>query len=450
MEKISADFEIILVDDGSPDNSRAIAEGFLSTHPQLRIIELSRNFGHHAAMLAGLAAARGELIFYVDSDLEENPELAFEFHRIMDSGDMDVVYGFYTREAAPLLRRITSTAFWWVIAKITDISIPRNIANVRLMRRQYVEAVLSLPDRNIFLGGMFAWPGFRQEGVQIHRTPRQGESTYTWRRRLQLAGKAAVSFSDKPLLIVFGLGLTLTALSFAVGLFNLLQKLLNPDFVLSGFTSIMISVWFLGGVMLGCTGVLGFYIAHIYNQSRARPRYIIRREHASQRAFGNSSNGVDLVRFADFPPNEAALALCRLKFDPENVSLVRGNRVAETLEDVRTWFAHRSQTLNGTSFVIIVKHRVAGYATMESASPNGKEMFVGINVLPDYRGTTAALDALNMLKSEAPQQATMLIADVLTDNIRSQRLFKKAGYVLQGQENTENKTLRFVLGLDTF
>jgi putative glycosyltransferase len=276
LASITPNFEIVLVDDGSPDNSRSLAVTLMKDYPKLRIVELSRNFGHHAAILAGLEASRGRLVFFVDSDLEESPELVIDFFKSINEYDQDVIYGFYSREADPWLRRITSTTFWLIISKITDINIPRNIANVRLMSRQYVDAVLSLPDQNIFIGGIFAWPGFRQKGLNITRNSRNESTSYTWIRRLQLAGKAAIAFSDKPLLFVFATGMSITTLSFLVGIYFFFKWMFNPGAVLLGFTSLIISIWFIGGILIGCIGILGFYIAHIYNQTRARPRYLIR------------------------------------------------------------------------------------------------------------------------------------------------------------------------------
>lgn len=282
LESAADDYELILVDDGTPDRSRELAVELIRSFPKLRVIELSRNFGHHAAILAGLETTKGDLVFFVDSDLEEPPELLRSFLGTLRETGADVVYGIYGREDAPFLRRVTSKAFWYLLSKLTDIEMPRDIANVRIMRREYVDALLTIPDRNIFLGGMFAWPGFRQHPLRIERFARTGASTYSWRKRMGLAGRAAVAFSDRPLFLVFGLGLSLSSVAFAVGFYFLVKKLLNPDLVLSGFTSVIISIWLLGGLILGGIGVLGFYIAHIYNQTRSRPRFIVRQVYAQE------------------------------------------------------------------------------------------------------------------------------------------------------------------------
>lgn len=275
---VTNEYEIVLVDDGSPDRSCEIARRLVGEIKQLRVIELSRNFGHHPAILAGLGAARGELIFLVDSDLEEPPELLGQLLGAL--GDNDVIYGRQrNREGHSALRRLTSAAFWQLISRVSKVPIPPFMLNVRLMRRRYVDALLAMPDRNIFLGGMFAWPGFRQTAIDIERQPRT-DTSYSWRARFRLAAQAAIAFSDGPLYLVFGIGLLVTLISFLIGVVVLVNKLVNPDVVVDGFTSIILSIWFLGGVLLFCVGVLGFYIAHIYNQTRARPRYFIRAEYS--------------------------------------------------------------------------------------------------------------------------------------------------------------------------
>ena len=276
---VDDDFEVIMVDDGSPDHALAEAIQMRSEFPNLRVLELSRNFGHHSAILAGLEAANGELVFFVDSDLEEAPELLLKFHPLLLNNDVDVVFGHHDRAGQSPLRRLTGAAFWWLIRQLTDVNIHPNLANVRLMTKQYVRALVSMPDRNVFLGGMFAWPGFRQLAVPIKRTERNGRSSYSWVARLKLAALAAVAFSDRPLFIVFWLGILITAVSFLIGATFIFAKLLNPGLIVDGYTSLIVSLWFIGGTMIGSIGTVGFYIAHVYHQTRNRARYIIRKEH---------------------------------------------------------------------------------------------------------------------------------------------------------------------------
>lgn len=274
---VGQDFEIVLVNDGSPDASLEIARQCIKSYPNLRVIELSRNFGHHAAIMAGLERSRGDLVFYIDSDLEEDPGILVEFSRKL-TDELDVVFGFHNRAGEPLLRRWTSRAFWGLLSAISETEITVNMANVRLMRRVYVDALVAMPDRNLFLGGMFPWPGFRQQGVPIERSRREATS-YSLAGRMRLALIAAISFSKKPLLVVFALGACLAAGAFAVGILLILNRLVSDADVLDGWTSLMISVWFLGGLLLGAIGILGLYIAQIFDQVRGRPRYFVRGEY---------------------------------------------------------------------------------------------------------------------------------------------------------------------------
>lgn len=277
---VGEDFEIVLVNDGSPDDSLAIARKLIEAYPSLRIIDLSRNFGHHAAIIAGLERSRGDLIFYLDSDLEEDPALLIEFYDKL-SDEHDVIFGFHDREGEPALRKITSGAFWRLLSAIAESKITVDMANVRLMRRAYVEALLTMPDRNLFLGGMFPWPGFRQQGIPIKRLRRETTS-YSLVGRMRLALVAAISFSKRPLLFVFSLGAIISIASFGMGLLLILNRLMNRGDVLDGWTSLMISVWFLGGLLLGALGIIGLYVAQIFDQTRARPRYIVRSEYHSE------------------------------------------------------------------------------------------------------------------------------------------------------------------------
>lgn len=273
---VTDSYEIILVDDGSPDRSRQIGQSLATKFPNLRVIELSRNFGHHPAILAGLEASRGEMVFLIDSDLEEAPELLVSFYQhLVANADTDVVYGFHRRQDETPLRKLTSGTFWKVFSRLSDVTILPNLANVRLMKRNYVDALVAMPDRNVFLGGMFSWPGFRQEAVEVMRQQR-ADTSYSWRARMRLASLAAVSFTKTPLLAAFWLGMGIAMISFAIGVFVLLQRLMIGGAAADGWSSLMLSIWFLGGLIMGSIGVVGLYIAQIFDQVRGRPRFIVR------------------------------------------------------------------------------------------------------------------------------------------------------------------------------
>lgn len=269
------DDELILVDDGSPDNSLAVARSHAAKDPRIVVVELARNFGHHRAILAGLSQTGGERVFFVDSDLEEAPELLTEFTSIMDDGSADVVFGIHDHSRGSLLRKASSKLFWRVFNWASDSSTPLNICNVRLMKRGYVDALLSLPETNVFLGGMFYWVGFRQIGIPITRTPRRSTSTYSTVARVVLAVRSIVSFSTAPLKGMFMLGTTIAAFSGLLAIYFIALKIFDPNMQL-GFTSLIISIWFLSGTIIACLGVLGIYMAYMYTEAKRRPRVIVK------------------------------------------------------------------------------------------------------------------------------------------------------------------------------
>ncbi len=281
-EAVSASHEIVVVDDGSPDDALEIALRVARADPRIRVIELSRNFGHHAAILAGLTHARGERVFLVDSDLEEPPELLIRFAEVLEREGADVVYGHHDQKVGSRTRQWASGLFWRLFNLLSETRTQENICHVRLMRRAYVQALLSLPERNIFLGGLYAWPGFRQVPVRVERVINREVSTYDFKRRLALALRSIVAFSARPLHLVFLVGSSIAAISLVVGLVVLALRLLWGQEMLVGFASLILSIWFLGGLTIMSLGVIGLYIAQLYTETKARPRWLVRRIHGGE------------------------------------------------------------------------------------------------------------------------------------------------------------------------
>jgi putative glycosyltransferase len=269
------DDELILVNDGSPDNSLEIARSHVDRDPRIVIVDLSRNFGHHRAILAGLQQASGERVFFVDSDLEEAPELLVEFTSIMDGSSADVVFGIHDHSSGSFSRKISSKLFWLLFNWASDSATPLNICNVRLMKRGYVSALLSLPETNAFLGGMFYWVGYKQIGITIKRTSRESASSYSTLARVVLAVRSIVSFSTAPLKGMFLLGMTISLFSTLLAAYFVILRIIDPNIQL-GFTSLIISIWFLSGVIIACLGVIGIYMAYIYTETKRRPRVIVK------------------------------------------------------------------------------------------------------------------------------------------------------------------------------
>ena len=280
-QAVTDEFEVVLVDDGSPDDSLERALAHVARDHRIRVIELARNFGHHSAILTGLAAASGEFVFLIDSDLEEDPELVKVFFSTLQREKADVVFGVHAPRSGSRVHQWTHYLFWKFFNIVSDVKSPENICSVRLMSQQFVSVINSLPEKNIFLAGLLMWPGFRQVPVHVDRRIRRKRSTYSPWKRFSLAVRAFVAFSAQPLVAVFFVGCLIASISFAVMMYFAVLRILYPDEVLSGFTALIVSVWFLGGLTIASVGVVGLYVAHVYTEVKSRPRAIIKTVHTT-------------------------------------------------------------------------------------------------------------------------------------------------------------------------
>lgn len=276
--RVATSWEIILVNDGSPDDALAVALEVQKDVPQLQVVELSRNFGHHKAILAGLAQARGERVFLLDIDLEEQPEWLLDFWREMEVQDCDVVFGVQRERLGSAFRRWSGSLFYRLFNAVSETKIPENVCTIRLMSRTYVDTLLQLRDQNIYLAGNLAWVGFEQKAVAVEKIMRIG-SSYSLSKRLRLFWDGVTSFSSHPLQMVFSTGLSISVGTALLGSFLFLRKLISPEATLSGYTSIILSIWFLGGLNILFIGVIGYYVARIFNEAKGRPQYIVKRVH---------------------------------------------------------------------------------------------------------------------------------------------------------------------------
>lgn len=280
VEAITPSYEIIFVNDGSPDESLEIALALYQRDPKVKVIDLSRNFGHHQAILAGLARAGGDLIFLIDCDLEEDPELLEVFHQRLRTCGADVVYGVQSSRKGRWFERLSGEAFYAVFNALSHTPIPRNLLTVRLMTRRYVAGLVAHRDREVYLPGLLVVTGFRQEPLPVHKHHREA-STYTLNRKVSLLVDAVTSFSSKPLVFIFYLGTAILVFSGAAGLLVLARKIFFNSLLL-GWISLIISVWFLGGMAIFCQGIIGIYLAKVFAESKQRPRTIIRQFHARE------------------------------------------------------------------------------------------------------------------------------------------------------------------------
>lgn len=267
-------FELVLVNDASPDGSLAAALELHRTDPRVRVIDLARNFGQHKALLTGLAHARGEIVFCLDSDLEEDPAWLELFHaRMLESG-ADVAYGVQRRRKGRWFERLTGSVYYAIFRLLSSYPVPANQTAARLMTRRYVQALVAHRDQEVFLAGLWAITGFQQVPVSVEKRDK-GSSSYDVRKKLRILVSSVTSFSNAPLVFIFWLGMAVTAVSVSAALGTLVAKLFFIDFEL-GWPSLIISLWLLSGLTFCCLGVIGMYLSKIFTETKDRPYTIIR------------------------------------------------------------------------------------------------------------------------------------------------------------------------------
>jgi putative glycosyltransferase len=272
--QLTPDFEIVLVNDGSPDESLHIALEARQREARIRVVDLSRNYGHHKALMTGMAHARGDLVFLIDSDLEEDPGWLATFYEHLRSSGADVVYGVQAARKGGWFERTTGALYFGLFNKLLTHPIPANVVTARLMTRRYVRALVQHQDREICLAGLWVITGFDQRPIVVTKLT-SGSSSYGLRRRISVFVNAVTSFSNRPLLYIFQLGIGVILLAIAAGAI-LLYKSLTGEIGVPGWASIMVSIWFLGGVTIFCVGVLGIYLAKVFTETKARPYTIVR------------------------------------------------------------------------------------------------------------------------------------------------------------------------------
>jgi putative glycosyltransferase len=266
--------EIVLVNDGSPDDSVRVARAAQARHPQLRIVDLSRNFGHHKAMMAGLAEARGELVFLIDSDLEEEPEWLGPFLAEMRNTGSDVVYGVQKQRRGGWFDRLAGHAYYAMLRAASGLDIPPNHVTARLMTRRYVDALLRFGEREVDLTGLWVITGYDQRPwpVTKHSTSR---STYTLARKVGFLVDSLASFSSLPLVAIFWFGVFVSAGAGLYAAYLVINRLFLST-PLDGWTSVMASIWLLGGLIISFLGVIGIYLAKVFSEAKQRPNTIVR------------------------------------------------------------------------------------------------------------------------------------------------------------------------------
>jgi polyisoprenyl-phosphate glycosyltransferase len=272
------EYEIVLVNDGSSDGTLAAIRNEMRARPHIVLVNLSRNFGHQLAATAGIELASGEAVVLMDGDLQDPPELIESFVERWRAG-YDVVYAVRrTRKGESAFKLFTARLFYRVIKRLTNVAIPVDTGDFRLMSRRVVEALRRSPERHRFLRGMVSWVGFNQTGVEYDRDERHsGMTKYPLPKMLRFAIDGITSFSDIPLRFAAYFGFVVSAIAFVYAIVVIVAKLLrvNAPGYTPGWASTIVAVVFLGGVQLISLGIIGEYLGRIYDQVKGRPLYLV-------------------------------------------------------------------------------------------------------------------------------------------------------------------------------
>jgi dolichol-phosphate mannosyltransferase len=268
-------YELIFVNDGSRDQTWPMAIALAEADPLLKLIGFSRNFGHQTAITAGMDASQGGAVVVIDADLQDPPEIIPQMLQKWREG-FHVVYGRRTkRHGESVFKKVTAKMFYRVLNSLTDIPLPNDAGDFRLIDRAVCDALKTLPERNRYVRGLVSWVGFKQTAVEYVRAERfAGTTKYPLRRMLRLAGDALTSFSYKPLKLSIFIGGLVSFLSFAYGLVIIYQRLFT-DILGQGWASLACLTLFFNGLILIMMGVIGQYIGRIYDETKARPLYIV-------------------------------------------------------------------------------------------------------------------------------------------------------------------------------
>ncbi|MEH2347580.1 MAG: glycosyltransferase family 2 protein [Nostoc sp.] len=294
MNRLDGLVELILINDGSRDRSLQLLRELHQKDPRICYLSLARNFGHQIAVTAGLNFVRGQVIIILDADLQDPPELIPDMIEKWQQG-YQVVYAQRTQRLKEgWFKRFTAYFFYRILKKLADVEIPTDTGDFCLMDRQIVDILNSMPERTRYIRGLRSWVGFEQTAIRFERNPRfAGEVKYTFRKSLALAINGLVSFSIVPLRLSTYLGLVAAAVAIFMALLVLYWRLFLPHSPLTGFTIILMAIFFLGSVQLVSVGILGEYIGRIYEEVKARPLYTLAEVAGFYSKSSNSTNNSD-------------------------------------------------------------------------------------------------------------------------------------------------------------
>lgn len=268
------DYEILLVNDGSPDCSLDKAITLSKKDKKVKVVNLSRNFGHHKAMMTGLMHAKGDLVFLIDSDLEEQPEWLELFYEKLKSTSADVIYGVQQVRKGGWFERITGSLFYKTLNYFSKLRLTENIVTSRLMKKDYVNALILHREANIFIAGLWELTGFNQVSIQLKKNS-TSPTTYSLQKKISLLVNSVTSISNYPLTLIFYLGVSVSMLSVTYIIY-LIANWFIYDTPLQGWTSLIASVWLFGGLILVSLGIIGIYLGKVFIEVKRRPYTIIK------------------------------------------------------------------------------------------------------------------------------------------------------------------------------
>ncbi len=277
MERIGEDYEIILVDDRSPDNSWEVMKVLSSQNPKIKSIRLSRNFGQHSAIFAGLTKTKGDWVVVMDCDMQDQPkEIAKLYKKALEG--YDIVLGQRENRKDKFLKKLTSKLFYKVFNYLSGANFDNNVANFGIYHQKTIKSILDMGDYVKFFSLFINWIGFKSVSIPIeHGEREEGKSTYSVGRLFKQAFNVIISFSDKPLRLFINFGLSISVLSFIVGIYYLYLAL-TGKIAQPGFSSLILSIWFLSGIIISCIGIVGVYLGKTFDQAKGRPTFIIDEE----------------------------------------------------------------------------------------------------------------------------------------------------------------------------
>ena len=276
LESISPDFEIVLVEDCGGDNSWQVIERLAAADPRVCGIQFSRNFGQHYGITAGLDHSHGDWVVVMDCDLQDRPEEIPRLYAKAQEG-FDIVLALRGARHDPLLKRLTSSLFYKVFSYLADIEFDGASGNFRIMSRKVVTSFRRMGEQLRFFGGLVQWLGFPTSSIEVEHAERfEGNSTYTFSKLWKLATETIIAYSDKPLRIGVRFGFGMAALAFCYGLYILMRAWVHGS-PIPGWNSLIVSLYFIGGITIAMLGIIGIYLGKAFDESKKRPLYIIRR-----------------------------------------------------------------------------------------------------------------------------------------------------------------------------